>query len=241
MRVISFHTLEPYYQRSAKNLADALGKLGISYTIEPLASANLDWAQVTAQKVQFISKCFAEHQDERLIWLDVDTQVLRWPRELNDFSADIVGFARSGAPYSELNTFARFWTPGLLGFRRTAETFGFLEAARMAADRAGATSFTDDYLFEEAWREVGDQLTFQVLTPYLMRSDLGSPQHLDKVGRAAFAFGHSGNVEHFRQRVLSHQPRVGKSTEVTSVKKLLALALEAAIRKLGGRHSGRRI
>lgn len=231
MKVVSFFSPEPYYSRAANDLAADLNKLDISHLIEPYNPAGLTWPEITCYKIEFILKCMSRFRDERIVWIDVDTSVNWWPKALNQFSSDLIGFPRAFAKVANLNTYQRFWSPVLLGFRRGAPTEALLEEALKSLGRPRVLPITDDFMIEEAWRKVGDTLSFQVLPPSL----IGVDSHKNQSSNPAFRLGSSGNVNIYRGQVAAHSPRVRVEGSTTSVRKLLSQAALAARRKLVAR------
>ncbi|HEY7854021.1 MAG TPA: polysaccharide pyruvyl transferase family protein, partial [Aquiluna sp.] len=77
---------------------------------------------------------------------------------------------------------------------------------------------TDDYFLEEAWRANAKKLTFQMIpsTAIVRERKLQEPGSRD----AFFAFGSSGNVADFKDKVVQH----GQGKKVGPRKKLLKLA-----------------
>jgi hypothetical protein len=231
LKIVSFYSPEPYYSGAASNLSADLKRLNISHVIEPYDSTGQTWPEITCYKIEFILKCMSRFRDERIVWIDVDTRINWWPDPLNRFSSDLIGFPRAFAKVGKLNTYQRFWSPMLLGFRRTPPSRELLEEALKTLERPQKLPVTDDFLIEEAWRKVGDSLSFQILPSSLIRVDSERFQSTTP----AFELGSSGNVVGYRSQVAAHSPRVRTEHSITSVRKLLLLAAYAAKKKLVSR------
>jgi hypothetical protein len=103
------------------------------------------------------------------------------------------------------------------------------DAATLEA--TSALKATDDYFFEDAWRQNADSLTFQVI-PSACVYGRGDPSL--KV-ETFFVFGSSGNVAEFKGKVEQHKGMTRKSLRqsvTTTGKAVLAVLPKPVARRL---------
>ena len=214
--VCSFYTDDEYYRNEAKALKADLDKLGVDYVLEEIAKKpGQDWADMCRQKVPFLQSVCERFPDKKVFWIDVDCRLLSLPDFVRDSSADIIGFLRgfgSSLTIGYQNR-TRFWEPCFWGVNTGPN------ARKMIADAAAleATSdlkATDDYFFEDGWRQNVDSLTFQII-PSAAVVGKGDPSL--KV-ESFFVFGSSGNVAEFKGKVEQH-----KSAAKQSVRKRITV------------------
>jgi hypothetical protein len=217
--VCSFHTDDEYYRRHGKELEENLTGLGVRYVIEEVVKEEgQDWADLCRRKVPFLQRICAENPDSMVFWIDVDCRLLSLPDFVRHSSADIVGFQRgfSNPRAIGYHKRSRFWEPCFWGVNTTPQ------ARRMIADAAelesrSPTKATDDFFFEEGWRANAGELTWQII-PSSCVVGRGGP-HTTR--SAFFAFGSSGNVAEFKDKVVQHAP---EAPSVTSLAASLAPA-----------------
>jgi hypothetical protein len=199
--VCSFHTEDDYYRACADRLRANLDELGLSYEIEAIEkSASDDWADICRRKIGFLARVCERYPDRKVFWADVDCQLLDLPSFVREFTADFIGFQRGfGSPMGiGYAARARFWEPCFFGINATPAGRRFIaDAARI--EQSLRIKATDDYFLEESWRANAAAMTFQVIpsAAVLGRGDGEVP--------AFFVFGSSGNVTHFKQRVVQHE------------------------------------
>lgn len=224
LKIISFYTPDQYYAKAATEFRESMQALGAPHFIYEFAPGKKDWVSITAYKVNFIVECFAKFKDQRLVWVDIDTKVSRIPEQFERFNSDILGFNRGFQGYSKLNFSQRLMSPVILGFRRSAVTTKFLQVALDSA--IAETPATDDFLFEEAFRKAGDELSIQFLPRNLVRQ-----QGKKLLAETCFSVGSSGSVPLFRDKVPQHTSRRPMNNN-TSVLFHAAEAARLAIMKI---------
>jgi hypothetical protein len=201
--VCSFYTDDAYYRKEAKALRADLDKLGVEYVLEEINKVEgQDWADMCRRKVPFLHSVCQRFPDKKVFWIDVDCRLLSLPDFVRNSSADIIGFQRgfgSSLTIGYQNR-TRFWEPCFWGVGTGAN------ARKMMADAAALESTsslkaTDDYFFEDAWRQNADSLTFQLI-PGACVLGKGDPAfNLESF----FVFGSSGNVADFKGKVEQHK------------------------------------
>ena len=223
--VCSFYTDDEYYRNEAKALKADLDKLGVDYVLEEIAKKpGQDWADMCRQKVPFLQSVCERFPDKKVFWIDVDCRLLSLPDFVRESSADIIGFQRgfgSSLTIGYQNR-TRFWEPCFWGVGTSAN------ARKMISDAAAleATSelkATDDYFFEDGWRQNVDSLTFQVI-PSAAVVGKGDPSL--KV-ESFFVFGSSGNVAEFKGKVEQH-----KSAAKPSLRKRITIFGKKVLKRL---------
>ena len=200
--VCSFHTDDEYYRQHGKELQRNLEDLGVPFVIEEFEKEEgQDWADLCRKKVPFLRRICDENPGKKVFWIDVDCRLLSLPEFVSDFTADIIGFQRgfSSPRMIGYHKRSRFWEPCFWGVNTSPQ------ARRMITDAAdlegrSSTKATDDYFFEEGWRANATDLTFQMI-PSSCVAGKGGPY----TSRSAFfAFGSSGNVAEFKDKVVQH-------------------------------------
>ncbi|WP_281981261.1 polysaccharide pyruvyl transferase family protein [Thalassorhabdomicrobium marinisediminis] len=200
---MSFYTTGGYYETKANELRAQCDSFGVAHDIVPInMHPGEDWADICRRKVAFYREMLHKHKST-IMWLDVDSVLLRSPVELSDGAFDMALFARSFKYLPQYNPggLARSFHPGYLVFRYTPDTIQFLEDCR-EIDRTHEGPFTDDYILEEAFRTSEAKLRLLMLSP----RDIARPGDAD-TSRAMFRHGDSGNVNEFKGKVKQHTPR----------------------------------
>jgi hypothetical protein len=220
--VCSFHSADDYYRRHGDELRRSLAALGVDHVVrEVQVPSGRDWADVCRMKVPFLAEVCRDFPDRRVIWIDADCRLTELPDFVSSSTADVIGFQRGFAPALSIGygSRTRFWEPCFWGVAPTEQARAMV---RLAAETEARSTLkaTDDYFFEEAWRTLADDLTFQVIPSScaIGRGGTGERQPF-------FVFGASGNVDEFKNRVVQHQG--GSSTRlrhrlVRSSKRVLA-------------------
>lgn len=242
--VCSFHTPDPYYAQHAERLRATLDRLGIEHVVETVEKQPAeDWADICRRKVGFVARVCEEHPDARVFWIDVDCSLLSLPDQVAGSTADLVGFQRGfGSPLGiGYGRRTRFWEPCFLGIAPTPMGRAFIERARDLEERTPVRA-TDDYFFEEAWRALCADLTFQVIPSVAaLHRAAGRPA---TPGAATpqpfFVFGTSGQVADFKDVVVQHAgphgARTGPTTRVRGVALRVAKRVERSLpRELAAR------
>lgn len=231
--VCSFYTDDEYYRNEAKALKADLDRLGVDYVLEEIPKKpGQDWADLCRQKVPFLQSVCERFPNNKVFWIDVDCRLLSLPDFVRESSADIIGFSRgfgSSLTIGYQNR-TRFWEPCFWGVGTSAN------ARTMIADAAELESksvlkATDDYFFEDGWRQNADSLTFQVI-PSAAVVGKGDPAlHVESF----FVFGSSGNVAEFKGKVEQHRSASKLSTRKRIIvlgKKILAAFPKPVARRL---------
>jgi hypothetical protein len=231
--VCSFYTDDEYYRNEAKALKADLEKLGVEYVLEEIhKEPGLDWADMCRRKVPFLNSVCERFPDKKVFWIDVDCRLHSLPAFIRDSSADIIGFQRgfgSSLTIGYQNR-TRFWEPCFWGVGTSANARKMISDAA-ALEATSALKATDDYFFEDAWRQNADSLTFQVI-PSACVYGRGDPSL--KV-ETFFVFGSSGNVAEFKGKVEQHKGMTRKSLRqsvTTTGKAVLAVLPKPVARRL---------
>ncbi|SMO81736.1 polysaccharide pyruvyl transferase family protein [Paracoccus laeviglucosivorans] len=220
--VVSFYTEGGYYEEKANELRARCDELGMRHDIQPIAfRTDASWSEICRAKVRFYRKMLLKHRAS-IMWVDVDTKLLRNVDNLAGRSYDIGVFMRGFRflPQENFALYARRFHPGYLILNYTRETLELLyECKRVEQDTTG--DFTDDYILEEAFRRTTARPRLLVLSP----NDISRPQDPENPG-AYFLHGDSGNVKEFKGKVLQHSPDILRPESQKAV--ILDLIREAA-------------
>jgi hypothetical protein len=176
------------------------------------------------QKVPFLQSVCERFPDKKVFWIDVDCRLLSLPDYVRNSSADIIGFQRgfgSSLTIGYQNR-TRFWEPCFWGVG-TSENARKMIADAAALEATSELKATDDYFFEDGWRQNVDALTFQII-PSTAVVGKGDPSI--KV-ESFFVFGSSGNVAEFKGKVQQH-----KSASKPSVRKRITIFGKKVLKRL---------
>ncbi len=231
--ICSFHTPDDYYAGHAAQLRAQLDALGLDHQVlEVERRDGEDWADVTRRKLGLIRDACHEHPEAMVLWIDVDCRLTHLPDYVRNSSADFVGFQRSfrSPLLIGYQNRTRFWEPSFWGVNATPQGRKLIDDAFALEQRSNLRA-TDDYFLEEAWRANAADLTFQVIpsTAVVRRSaPTGSRVH-----EAFFVFGSSGNVAHFKDKVVQHPTQGSSGTRKKALRqaKKLEKALPEAARR----------
>jgi hypothetical protein len=231
--VCSFYTDDEYYRNEAKALKADLDKLGVDYVLDEIAKKpGQDWADLCRQKVPFLQSVCERFPNKKVFWIDVDCRLLSLPDYIRNSSADIIGFQRgfgSSLTIGYQNR-TRFWEPCFWGVGTSVNARKMISDAA-EVERTSVLKATDDYFFEDGWRQNADSLTFQVI-PSAGVVGKGDPSlHVETF----FVFGSSGNVAEFKGKVEQHKSTSKQSTRKRIVnvgKKVLAKFPKPVARRL---------
>ena len=235
--IVSFYTPDDYYKEKSDQLKYCLERLDLDYFIsEVKIPEGLSWPDICRKKVKFMRDAFVNNKDkyEKIIWMDVDCLLEKFPSFIVDFDVDLMGFAR-GFPRSsniKKRVLSRFWEPCFFVFSVNSRTEQFLQTAANLEEEMSNIKATDDYFFEEAWRRHKDNLTFFAIPgEYCDRranDELLISEY--RINGIFFLFGESGNVINFKDKVVQHIPAQSqpasiptKSNPPKSVNQLLRL------------------
>lgn len=201
----SFYTLDKYYIQHSERLAKNLDELGYEYNFQPIEiPEGLEWPDLCRKKIGLLYDFYISKPDYRVIWIDIDCRLKFIPEIVKKFSSDIIGFQRGfGVPKKIGYSYkSRFWEPCFLGFNRTEQAERFLRRAyELEQEYAGRA--TDDYFFEESWRECSNEMSYQFI-PSCMAKLEGRTLSIDPAVQF-FEFGSSGNVKEFAKKVDQHK------------------------------------
>jgi hypothetical protein len=220
LRIVSFYGGDPYYYDCAERLKGFCEKFGLAHDIVELEldEEKETWADVCRKKIPFYLRMLKKHQED-IMWLDVDTELLKDPSELAVGNFDVGAFMRGFQYLPNYNpaVFARTLHPGYLVFKYSTATIQFLEDCCRLNDACDLV-VTDDYILEETLRTSGARLRLMLFSP----SDVAWKASGENSETAFFRHGDSGNVNEFKDKVSQHLPRVLEP-------KAQAVVLKAAI------------
>ncbi|WP_182912864.1 polysaccharide pyruvyl transferase family protein [Paracoccus onubensis] len=202
--IVSFYTEGGYYEQKANELRARCDALGMRHDIQPITFAEgTSWSEICRAKVRFYRKMLLKHRST-VMWVDVDTKLLRNIDNLASKSYDIAVFMRGFRflPQENFSLYTRRFHPGYLILNYTRETLELLyECKRIEQQTKG--DYTDDYILEEAFRRTTARPRLMIMSP----NDVSRPQDPENPG-AYFLHGDSGNVKEFKGKVLQHTPDI---------------------------------
>ncbi len=200
--IVSFGAGVEYYREASVKMRELLDRMGVENDISFLEmSPDLDWADICRTKLAFMLEMLNKHK-RAVIWLDVDTEIVRRPDLLLEVRADIVCFLRNFKylPHFDAAQHARLIAPSLLGFAYNERTLAFLNHAVSLVEQSSIRA-TDDYFLQEALLSFEGQLTFGLLPSNMM----ASTRNRDASPTTYFVHGDSGNVPKFIGSVEQHR------------------------------------
>jgi hypothetical protein len=226
----SFHTPDAHYAGHARALRDELAGLGVPHEIVEVDPApGQDWADVTRHKLGIMLQACRRHPDAMVLWIDVDCRITHLPDWVRNSTADVIGFQRGFSEPLRIGYHqrTRFWEPSFWGVNATPGGRRLIADAH-ALEQRSALKATDDYFLEEAWRANARTLTFQVIPSTAVIRGTAQPGV-----EQFFAFGSSGNVAQFRDRVVQHEPPVapGPRAQLLARAKRMERALPDEVRR----------
>ncbi|QGP79587.1 polysaccharide pyruvyl transferase family protein [Sphingobium sp. CAP-1] len=200
--IISFYAGANYYHAAADRLAADCEALGLEHDIVELQKPDdLDWSQICRMKIPFYEQMLAKHSNG-ILWVDVDTRIIRRPEALSGGNYDFGAFVRNFKNFRDFDPaiFGRRFHPGFLHFTATEVSRQFVSHLA-ALERGSSANATDDYFLEEAFRSFEPGLGI-----HLFSSDLiaFSGEEGARRERVSFVHGSSGNVSDFIDRVEQH-------------------------------------
>ena len=202
--VVSFYTRGGYYEDRAEQLKAMCDGFGLEHDIAPIElEENENWAAICRRKVRHYGAMLKKHKCD-IMWVDVDSIILRDIHELHQGHFDVAIFMRNFKymPQYNVGMLARNFHPGYLVLRYTPRTLQFIDDC-LEIDRTHDGVFTDDYILEEAFRTSGAQLRLMLLSP----DDIERPGSVTKLG-SFFRHGDSGNVDEYKGKVRQHVPKL---------------------------------
>lgn len=220
--VVSFAAGDDYYHQAANVLRSDLSRLGIQSDIQNIDIPDgLDWIDVCRKKIRYYLDMLHKHK-RPIVWVDVDTKVVKKPVELLNSTADVSGFLRN---FKDLVGFdpaqhSRLLAPAILGFGYNPRVLKFLGKAADLAEKSDIRA-TDDYFLQEAISAWGKDLRFMLLRS----SDVGRGGSSKDT---FFVHGHSGNVGSFIGEAQQHEI---SALEIGRQKRVLLDSAEASLKK----------
>lgn len=127
--IVSFAAGKQYYFEAAEKLEKRLDRLGVDHDVARVElPEDWDWADICKSKIRFFRDMLVKHQ-RPIAWIDVDTDVLRRPKELLRSTADFTCYLRA---FRYLVTFdleqlPRLFVPSYLAFGYNERTVEFLD------------------------------------------------------------------------------------------------------------------
>ncbi|HEY5792849.1 MAG TPA: polysaccharide pyruvyl transferase family protein, partial [Chthoniobacterales bacterium] len=207
--LISFYSRDPYYQGCAEKLREDCIRLKIDHVIEAVEfDASEPWYRKCLYKIGFIA-AQSRLLQRPVLWVDVDSRLIRNPWPLFSEDMDFAGFRRDFRPLNApLLHLPRFWHPGIVYYGCSKNAQAFL-AQMESLTAAAPENVTDDYILHEAWLQGGDSLRSHVLVPSAVQMVPADEIQPDTV----FLFGSSGNVRAEARNVVQHQPEIERNRE----------------------------
>ena len=207
--ICSFFTGDEYYKSHALRLQANLEELGIAYELRQISKRkDEDWADICRKKVGFIAEVCAANPNKKVFWIDVDCEIFAIPEFILHSTADIIGFQRGFSSPANIGyaNRGRFWEPCFWGINTTAQARKMITAAA-EFEQAATVKATDDFFFEEAWRALSPNMTFQII-PSNCAVDKGAGTL--ESHEVFFRFGSSGQVDNFKKKVEQHKGNTKK-------------------------------
>ena len=207
--ICSFFTGDEYYKSHALRLQANLEELGIAYELRQISKRkDEDWADICRKKVGFIAEVCAANPNKKVFWIDVDCEIFAIPEFILHSTADIIGFQRGFSSPANIGyaNRGRFWEPCFWGINTTVQARKMITAAA-EFEQAATVKATDDFFFEEAWRALSPNMTFQII-PSNCAVDKGAGTL--ESHEVFFRFGSSGQVDNFKKKVEQHKGNTKK-------------------------------
>ena len=230
--ICSFFTGDDYYKNHALRLQANLKELGIAYELRQISKRkDEDWADICRKKVGFIAEICAANPNKKVFWIDVDCEIFSIPDFILHSTADIIGFQRGFSSPANIGyaNRGRFWEPCFWGINTTAQARKMIAAAA-EFEQAATVKATDDFFFEEAWRALSPNMTFQII-PSNCAVDKGAGTL--ESHEVFFRFGSSGQVDNFKKKVEQHKgntkKKLGPKKQLLEVAKLVEEKLPETI------------
>lgn len=149
--LVSFYTDNWLYPQHAARLAAECDHYGIAHDICRLETTG-DWMQNTQLKARFIRDRLERHGE--IIWLDVDSALLRKPDLFKRSLPSDLGLVRH-------TTLPRHWHVGMMMFRQCAGVAWLLDEW---IDRLESCGGTDEAALDITWNRLADRLRVTVAT-----------------------------------------------------------------------------
>jgi hypothetical protein len=180
-------------------------ELGIPSAITEITiDQSSDWAEICRKKIPFFYEAWKQHPNG-ILWVDVDTNLLRTPDFVGGAHIDFGAMLRGHKYFRGFDPLkmTRLFAPTYLYFGPTENAGKFLEhMASLEREMTGVVA-TDDFFLHEAWITFKGQLNIQLFPPRIESID-GKGMHLAPY----FAYGRSGQVKEFAAQVAQHVPEL---------------------------------
>lgn len=194
-----------YYHDAARRLLQDCKRLGLpSDIVEWEVGEQDDWVALCRRKVRLYPEALARNPNG-ILWVDIDTRILKRPDFAANLTCDIGGFVRGFECLRDFDpaASARFFVPGYLYFGHTKAAIWFLERMALLERENPELAATDDFFLQEAWLRFGDQLCVTVFPPKYVQVDGRSAD-----SEAVFTFSPSENALRFKGQVQQHAASV---------------------------------
>jgi len=200
--VISFYAGEKYYFDAADALKSDCRSLGIPHSIVELpVEEGFDWGRICRKKIEFYRDQM-EALDGPVLWVDVDSRILKAPTVLAGCGFDMAGYARHNRYIRDYDKYysSRFWMPQVLYFNNTDRTKRFLDYLAKI-ESASAISGSDDYFMQEAWASFPEAMSVGFMPPQTL-----AMTETEINDETIVCFRSSGNVSQFVKSMEQHTP-----------------------------------
>ena len=216
--IVSFFAGKQYYYECGAALIQRCNELSLAHHVVemPIPEGKI-WADICRMKIPFLFDAWKKFQNQGILWIDVDTELLRAP----DFLGQGIDFGGMLRGHKYLRGFdplrmTRMFAPTYLYFGPTEEAGRFLEYMAGLEAEARDIAATDDYFLEEAWLKFQGQLNVQLFPPRIESID-GKGMKLNPY----FGFGRSGSTPDFVSKVAQHQPQLYSKPRLLDTTKYL--------------------
>lgn len=203
--LVSFFGGADQYRNCAVRLAQQCEEFGVEYDIsEYTPSLGENWINVCRKKISYYTGKLQEYC-RPILWVDVDAQMLSYPQEMLESTADFGAFLRN---FKYLIGFdpvqwGRMFHPGYVFLSNSNASFEFVKHLSLI-DRAADPLATDDYVLQEALSTYGNFLGFSLFSPRRIVTSN------EAIGREHAYFQHSdsGHVQIHRDTAAQHEAQV---------------------------------
>ena len=223
--LVSFYGGERYYYDCAELLRSDCETFGIANDIQEVKFAeNTNWVDMCRHKVRFIRDMHEKHGGG-ILWLDVDSRILRNPTFLRSTGADFGALLRGLVYFRDFDPqlAARWFAPTMLYFGYSSTARAFLALVHQLCEESRVAA-TDDFFLQEAWQRFQGQLHLEIWPPGYVCFDGG-----DVPEQAYVLLKSSGNVSVYRPQAQQHSAPI--ATPARTVHVLRRVAAEARKRR----------
>src|SRR4051794_25570387 len=127
--VVSFYSDSEYYRSSARLLKLDCDSHNLDFDIVEIDGMTAgDWADICRMKIPFYKRMLEKHPNG-ILWIDIDSRILKFPDCMRGGGYDFAAFLRDFADLREFDAAVqpRTFHPGILHFNPTAKTRAFLD------------------------------------------------------------------------------------------------------------------